>query len=99
MWILPHRADSRSDSVLKKYLMILNDKVLCSFISDINKNCYRRILSSGELSCSPLEVIRHFGGTCHLHLQGFFLLLFFDHEDGGRRLLGNAGKNLRSYAV
>jgi hypothetical protein len=43
-------------------------------------------------SCS-LETARRFGGTHHLHLEGrrvskppagFFLVLLFDHVDGGR---------------
>jgi hypothetical protein len=59
------------------------------------------------MSCSPLRINRHFGGTCHLYLQGrrisqarnqatsfhagFLLGLFFDPEDGGDMFFRNVG--------
>jgi hypothetical protein len=56
------------------------------------------------MPCTALEVNRRFGATCHLYLQPealltarFFLVLFFDPEDGGNIFLRNVGLLSKKY--
>jgi hypothetical protein len=74
--------------------MFLNGKILSAFAIAINKKGYGWSLSSSVIPSSLLEVIRRFGGTCHVHLQDFPLPLLFDHEERGTRLVRNAGNRI-----
>jgi hypothetical protein len=83
-----YRTTHIPEAILLKswYWKFLNGKVLSSFAFAVatGKKGYGWNLSPTVIPCSLLEVIRRFGEICHLHLQDFFLSLFFDPEERSR---------------
>jgi hypothetical protein len=76
---------------VKILLIILSLGRFCLFTQNMIKSCDRK--EKGEFclleynACSPVKVIRHFGGTCRLHLQGRRVSQWrYQHEAGSKEI-------------